>query len=89
MLIFVSSPTRSQHPGGRGLVSDLRAAFCRAIAIIRGADPSVCSQNPNNQGNNQGPSYFVGTASGGSTNPGQNQISVSAPPGAVVQHFEG
>jgi len=84
MLVFCVSICETSDAGGRGLVSDLRAAVCRAVVLIRGGDPSVCSNNNNN---NAGPSYFVGTASGGSTNPGQ--ISVSAPQGAVVQHFEG
>ncbi|XP_065333622.1 keratin, type I cytoskeletal 10-like isoform X4 [Cloeon dipterum] len=43
---------------------------------------AIASSNP-------GPSYFVGSATGASTGGGPGQISVSAPPGSVVQHFEG
>ncbi|XP_065333620.1 keratin, type I cytoskeletal 9-like isoform X2 [Cloeon dipterum] len=67
--------------GGRGVLSDLREALCRNFQAYLGRDPSVCS--------NPGPSYFVGSATGASTGGGPGQISVSAPPGSVVQHFEG
>ncbi|CAB3374806.1 Hypothetical predicted protein [Cloeon dipterum] len=67
--------------GGRGVLSDLREALCRNFQAYLGRDPSVCS--------NPGPSYFVGSATGASSGGGPGQISVSAPPGSVVQHFEG
>ncbi|CAB3374807.1 Hypothetical predicted protein [Cloeon dipterum] len=43
----------------------------------------------NSDESNPGPSYFVGSATGASSGGGPGQISVSAPPGSVVQHFEG